>query len=101
MAPGNGRHLVARTAGLLLMRAVMEEGRLGLADPVERFLPQLGGRRVAVLSEAQKAGPAEGPIETVAARRSITIQDLLRHTSGLTYGELGTTAPHRMYPLSS
>ncbi len=38
---------VTGVAGLLLW----EEGRLGLADPVERFLPQLGNRRVAVLNE--------------------------------------------------
>jgi CubicO group peptidase (beta-lactamase class C family) len=78
-----------------------EEGRLTLGDPVERFLPQLGGRRVAVLTEEQRAGRGEGPIETVPARRPVTVQDLLRHTAGLTYGRAGTTALHRMYPPSS
>ncbi len=76
-----------------------EEGRLGLADPIERFLPQLGDRRVAVLNERVRA--RQGPIETVPAQRSITIQDLMRHTSGLTYGGRGTTAVHRLYPDSS
>ena len=80
---------------------LMEEGKLALGDPVERFLPQLGSRRVAVLTDAQRAGRDEGPIETVPAQRPITIQDLLRHTSGLTYGGRGTTALHRQYPLSS
>jgi CubicO group peptidase (beta-lactamase class C family) len=86
---------VAGVAALLLW----EEGRLGLADPIERFLPQLGSRRVAVLNEGALAG--QGPIETVPAERSITIQDLLRHTSGLPYGGLGTTAVHSLYPASS
>jgi CubicO group peptidase (beta-lactamase class C family) len=86
---------VAGVAALLLW----EEGRLGLADPIERFLPQLGSRRVAVLNERALAG--QGPIETVPAERSITIQDLLRHTSGLPYGGLGTTAVHSLYPASS
>ena len=76
-----------------------EEGRLGLADPIERFLPQLGNRRVAVLTERVLAG--QGPIETVPAARSITLQDLMRHTSGLTYGGRGTTAVHALYPASS
>ena len=76
-----------------------EEGRLGLADPVERFLPQLGNRRVAVLNERVLAG--QGPIETVPAARSITMLDLMRHTSGLTYGGRGTTAVHALYPASS
>ena len=86
---------VTGVAGLLLW----EEGRIGLADPVERFLPQLGNRRVAVLNERVLAG--QGPIETVAAERSITMLDLMRHTSGLTYGGRGTTAVHRLYPDSS
>jgi CubicO group peptidase (beta-lactamase class C family) len=86
---------VTGVAGLLLW----EEGRLGLADPVERFLPQLGNRRVAVLSERVLSG--QGPIETVPARRSITMLDLMRHTSGITYGGRGTTAVHKLYPDSS
>ncbi len=86
---------VTGVAGLLLW----DEGRIGLADPVERFLPQLGNRRVAVLNERVRAG--EGPIETVPAERSITMLDLMRHTSGLTYGGRGTTAVHRLYPDSS
>ena len=86
---------VTGVAGLLLW----EEGRLGLADPVERFLPQLGNRRVAVLNERVLAG--QGPIETVPAARPITMLDLMRHTSGLTYGGRGTTAVHALYPASS
>ncbi|TDH60713.1 class A beta-lactamase-related serine hydrolase [Dankookia rubra] len=78
---------------------LLEEGRLGLADPVERYLPQLGARRVAVLNEPVLSGC--GPVETVVAERSITIEDLMRHTSGLTYGGRGTTAVHRLYPASS
>ena len=86
---------VTGVAGLLLW----EEGRLGLADPIERFLPPLSDRRVAVLSDRVLAG--QGPIETVPAARSITMLDLMRHTSGLTYGGRGTTAVHRLYPDSS
>jgi CubicO group peptidase (beta-lactamase class C family) len=86
---------VTGVAALLLW----EEGRFGLADPIDRFVPQLGNRRVAVLNERTLAG--QGPIETVPAERSITILDLMRHTSGLTYGGLGTTAVHPLYPASS
>jgi CubicO group peptidase (beta-lactamase class C family) len=86
---------ITGVAGLLLWEA----GRLGLADPIERFLPQLANRRVAVLTERVLTG--QGPIETVPAERSITIKDLMRHTSGLTYGGRGTTAVHALYPASS
>jgi CubicO group peptidase (beta-lactamase class C family) len=86
---------VTGVAGLMLW----EEGRLGLADPVERFRPQLGNRRVAVLNDRVRAG--QGPIETVPAARPITMLDLIRHTSGLTYGGRGTTVVHALYPASS
>ena len=86
---------VTGVAALLLW----EEGRLGLADPIERFLPQLGDRRVAVLNERVLSG--RGPIEAVPAERPITMLDLMRHTSGITYGGRGTTAVHALYPASS
>ncbi|MGE4047195.1 MAG: serine hydrolase domain-containing protein [Acetobacteraceae bacterium] len=76
-----------------------EEGRLGLADPVERFLPALGNRRVAELDDRVRSG--QGPIQTVPAERPITVLDLMRHTSGIPYGGRGTTAVHALYPASS
>src|SRR6266404_5876397 len=54
-----------------------EEGRFLLSDPVEEYLPDLAGLQVAV--------ERGGEIERVPLERAITIQDLLRHTSGLTY----------------
>jgi CubicO group peptidase (beta-lactamase class C family) len=63
---------------------LVEEGRIVLSDPVSKFLPQLGKPQVAV----ERLDPATGKIvsHTVPAEREITIQDLLRHTSGFTYG---------------
>jgi len=78
---------------------LLEEGKLALTDPVERFLPELGNRQVAVLTDAVRAGA--GPIATEPAQRSITIQDLMRHTSGITYGGRGGTAVHKLYPATS
>jgi CubicO group peptidase (beta-lactamase class C family) len=40
-------------------------------------------------------------LDTVPASRKITIQDLMRHTSGLIYGNRGATAVHKLYPASS
>lgn len=71
---------------------LLEEGRLAIGDPVTRFFPQLGDRRVAVDGN---------PESTVPAARPITLLDLARHTSGITYGGRGTTALHRLYPASS
>ena len=63
---------------------LVEEGKIVLTDPVSKFLPQLAKLSVAV----EKLDPATGKIvsHTVPADREITIQDLLRHTSGFTYG---------------
>ena len=71
---------------------LLEEGRLSIGDPITRFFPSLGDRRVAVDGS---------PNSTVPANRPITLIDLARHTSGLTYGARGTTALHRLYPASS
>ncbi len=74
------------------MLTLLEEGRLSIGDPVTRFFPAMANRRVAV----------EGnPENTVPATRPITLIDLARHTSGITYGARGTTALHRLYPGSS
>lgn len=58
-----------------------EEGRIGLDDPVERFLPQLAKRRV--------LRPGATTIDdTEPARGPITIRHLMSHSSGLSYGLL-------------
>ncbi len=75
---------------------LFEEGRLVLGDPIGKYLPPLADRQVAVLPEG---GATE--IKTVAATRQPTVQDLMRHTSGLVYGGRGTTAVHKLYPASS
>ena len=60
---------------------LLEEGRLALEDPIERFLPALGQRQVL------KPG-AKSLAEVVPARGPITIGQLLSHSSGLSYGLL-------------
>jgi CubicO group peptidase (beta-lactamase class C family) len=55
-----------------------EEGKFILADPVSKFIPALANLKVAV-----RQGNA---VVLEPARSEMTIQDLLRHTSGLSYG---------------
>jgi CubicO group peptidase (beta-lactamase class C family) len=59
--------------------ALMEDGKLSVTDPVSRFLPAYAQTTVSVAKEG-------GGVETVAARRQITIRDLLTHTAGISYG---------------
>jgi len=72
-----------------------EEGRLFLSDPVSKYLPELANRQVGV----EKLDPVTGKtvFYTVPAESEMTIQDLLRHTSGFTYGNRGTTHVHKLY----
>ena len=66
-----------------------EENRLLLNDPVGKYLPALDKMPVASLSG------------TEPARRRATLQDLMRHTAGLTYGNRGDTPLHKAYPQGS
>lgn len=55
-----------------------EEGKFMLEDPISKYLPEFKNPKVLVK-------PESGPTYTIPAKREITIRDLLRHTSGLTY----------------
>jgi CubicO group peptidase (beta-lactamase class C family) len=55
-----------------------EEGKFLLDDPVSKYLPEFKNAKVLVK-------PASGATYTIPATKEITIRDLLRHTSGITY----------------
>ena len=80
------------TAVAALMLA--EQGKLQLIDPVSRYLPEMKILQVGV---EQVAANGERTLRLEPARHQITIQDLLRHTSGLTYGPFGDSLVQRAY----
>ena len=57
---------------------LVEDGRIGLSDPVSRFIPPFAKTTV--------AERASDSVAIVPARRQIQIKDLLTHTSGMSYG---------------
>ncbi len=71
-----------------------EEGKLPLNAPISNWLPQFKDMKVGQVD-------ADGKLTTVPAKNPITVQDLLRHTSGLTYGGRGATPVHKLYPAGS
>jgi CubicO group peptidase (beta-lactamase class C family) len=71
-----------------------EEGRLRLVNPASTYLPELKGLQVGV-EVAGAGGKPELKLEP--ARREMTVQDLLRHTSGLTYGQFGDSLVKQAY----
>lgn len=73
---------------------LMEEGKLTLADPVSRFVPAFAETKVAV-PKKKDDGTVEYTLEPQA--RPMTVQDLMRHTSGLTYGAVGANPVKQSY----
>lgn len=68
---------------------LMEQGQLLLNDPVAKYLPEYAAQKVARL--------VDGAVQLQAVRQSATIQDLLRHTAGMTYEFMGSAPVQRQY----
>jgi CubicO group peptidase (beta-lactamase class C family) len=65
---------------------LVEEGKLALDEPVAKYIPAFAKVKVGV---EKKGETGVATLDLVAPRRPMTIQDLLRHTAGLTYGFFG------------
>src|ERR1700732_1711197 len=73
---------------------LVEEGKLQLDEPLSKYIPAFANVKVGV--EKKGEGGVTG-FDMVPAKRPITIQDLMRHTSGLTYGFFGEGAVKKAY----
>ena len=85
--------IASMTKPLVSVAAMMlvEEGKMELTDPVSKFFPAFKGQQVSV---ARTDGEfARMTYSLVPADREMTVQDLLRHTSGLAYGEVTLNTP--------
>jgi CubicO group peptidase (beta-lactamase class C family) len=58
---------------------LVDEGKLSVSDPVSKFIPEFAGSQVVTTGE-------DGTTKSLPAKTPMTIQHLLTHTSGLTYG---------------
>ena len=65
---------------------LIDQGKLALADPVSKYIPAFAGVKVGV--DAKTANGAD-VLELVPANRPVTIADLMRQTSGITYDYIG------------
>jgi len=66
---------IVTTAAMILV----EQGKLGLNDPIARYIPEFAEAKVAVPKDG-------GGYYTESLKRPITVRDLMTHTSGLSYG---------------
>jgi CubicO group peptidase (beta-lactamase class C family) len=71
---------------------LVEEGRLSLGDPVSKYILAFADVKVGVEKPGEHPALVLEPLS-----RPITIEDLLRHTSGLTYGFYGDGAVRKLY----
>jgi CubicO group peptidase (beta-lactamase class C family) len=72
---------------------MVEEGKLQVSDPVSKYLPEIGKMKVGV----EKTVDGKQVLQLSDPDRPMTVQDLLRHTSGLVYGSRGTTLVNQAY----
>lgn len=74
------------STGIMMLH---EDGQLLLTDPLAKFIPEFADQKVGVENN--------GKLDLVPLVRPITVQDLLRHTSGITYEHTGNGPIHKMY----
>lgn len=74
---------------------LVEDGKLAISDPIGKHLPE-----IATLSVAENPRARRDEVATRPATRQPTVEDLLRHTSGMTSGNRGKTAVHKLWPYS-
>ena len=77
------------SVGIMML---LEEGHFLLNDPVAKYIPEFSDQKVGVENN--------GRLELVPPKRPITIQDLLRHTSGIAYEHTGNGLVQQLYQQS-
>jgi CubicO group peptidase (beta-lactamase class C family) len=72
---------------------LVDDGRLALDQPLAKYIPAFADVMVA----AERHGEGRPSLATEPLKRPITIEDLLRHTSGITYGFYGDSSVRKLY----
>src|SRR6478735_4619574 len=73
---------------------LIQDGKIKLDDPLSKYIPSFANVKVGV---EKKADDGTKTLELVPLTRPITILDLMRHTSGITYGFYGDSLVRKAY----
>jgi CubicO group peptidase (beta-lactamase class C family) len=79
-------HSVTKTITSVAAMMLVDQGKIALDDPVSKYIPSFAGMKVGVERKDDTGRPV---LDRVPLRRPITLEDLLLHTSGITYGFYG------------
>jgi CubicO group peptidase (beta-lactamase class C family) len=79
-------HSVTKTITSVAAMMLVDQGKIALDDPVSKYIPSFAGMKVGVERKDDNGRPV---LDLVPLRRPITLEDLLLHTSGITYGFYG------------
>jgi CubicO group peptidase (beta-lactamase class C family) len=79
-------HSVTKTITSVAAMMLVDRGKIALDDPVRKYIPSFAAMKVGV---ERKDATGKPVLDLVALRRPINIEDLLLHTSGITYGFYG------------
>ena len=79
-------HSVTKTITSVAAMMLVDRGKIALDDPVSKYIPSFARMKVGVERKDEAGKPV---LDLVALRRQVTIEDLLLHTSGITYGFYG------------
>jgi CubicO group peptidase (beta-lactamase class C family) len=79
-------HSVTKTITSVAAMLLVDRGKIALDDPVSKYIPSFAGMKVGVERKDDAGKPM---LDLVPLRRPVTIEDLLLHTSGITYGFYG------------
>jgi CubicO group peptidase (beta-lactamase class C family) len=79
-------HSVTKTVTSVAAMMLVDRGKIALDDPVSKYIPSFANMKVGVERKDETSRPV---LDLVPLRRPITIEDLLLHTSGITYGFYG------------
>jgi CubicO group peptidase (beta-lactamase class C family) len=87
-------HSLTKTITSVAAMMLVDSGKIALSDPVSKYIPSFAGMKVGVERKDDAGRPV---LDLVPPSRPVIIEDLLLHTSGITYGFYGEGLVKKAY----